>query len=581
MLTPRFEVTQTDAEVAIIIHAPYANIKDTEVYVDGTDFRFYSTPYYLRLKLPGEIEENDSSFGAYDCEKGDFSLRFPKVVKGEHFENLDMISTLLAPPKKKATIVSNIEVIGNPSANSEDMNDMATKHSSNEENTNGDEWYIHQNSFTETVPLLPTSPKYGFASKVSGALDAFEPAWIKEIIDLPMPDTVPQSERKKLREKCEISDFNEEHYLADLMQPCIEPYISFIAEWDTLKKENVSFNKTEVDLLKELPNKEYLLNNEETYKLLLSLIDILFGNCYNHRTTLGENTVESSWTISKLSSTLSWFDEFSDPKELMKACFRRSICYPLFRNWNLSEKVFEDVKKVIKLGKKYIIKRFCEIHSLFNNSYEPRYILNQLYIKDYLIWLQQINESLIESLESLLINIQPCKEEMDLDLVQLEQAAYFVQEEDLIIENSVHEMVNQMDELTVNEPKTIYYIKDKHSLKYLLSSSSSSSDSSDTDSETDSESTTSSTTTTSNSNSLDSDDIRGTALLDVSLIFMKFLRLPKVMKNIQQSWDRILFVSCAISNYYHHHCCCYHNRNQHNSFSFSVSNAYRWRTRHY
>ncbi|OAD54191.1 Protein SHQ1 like protein [Eufriesea mexicana] len=464
MLTPRFEVTQTDAEVAIIIHAPYANIKDTEVYVDGTDFRFYSTPYYLRLKLPGEIEENDSSFGAYDCEKGDFSLRFPKVVKGEHFENLDMISTLLAPPKKKATIVSNIEVIGNPSANSEDMNDMATKHSSNEENTNGDEWYIHQNSFTETVPLLPTSPKYGFASKVSGALDAFEPAWIKEIIDLPMPDTVPQSERKKLREKCEISDFNEEHYLADLMQPCIEPYISFIAEWDTLKKENVSFNKTEVDLLKELPNKEYLLNNEETYKLLLSLIDILFGNCYNHRTTLGENTVESSWTISKLSSTLSWFDEFSDPKELMKACFRRSICYPLFRNWNLSEKVFEDVKK-------------------------------------------QINESLIESLESLLINIQPCKEEMDLDLVQLEQAAYFVQEEDLIIENSVHEMVNQMDELTVNEPKTIYYIKDKHSLKYLLSSSSSSSDSSDTDSETDSESTTSSTTTTSNSNSLDSDDV--------------------------------------------------------------------------
>lgn len=48
MLTPRFEITQTDTEVAIIIHAPYANIKDTEVYVDGTDFRFYSTPYYLR-----------------------------------------------------------------------------------------------------------------------------------------------------------------------------------------------------------------------------------------------------------------------------------------------------------------------------------------------------------------------------------------------------------------------------------------------------------------------------------------------------------------------------------------------------
>lgn len=68
--------------------------------------------FHFRLKLPGEIEENDSSFGSYDCEKGDFSLTFSKVSKGEYFENLDMITTLLAPPKKKSTIVPNIEVIG-------------------------------------------------------------------------------------------------------------------------------------------------------------------------------------------------------------------------------------------------------------------------------------------------------------------------------------------------------------------------------------------------------------------------------------------------------------------------------------
>lgn len=32
--------------------------------------------------------------------------------KGEHFENLDMITVLLAPPKKKSTVIPNIEVIG-------------------------------------------------------------------------------------------------------------------------------------------------------------------------------------------------------------------------------------------------------------------------------------------------------------------------------------------------------------------------------------------------------------------------------------------------------------------------------------
>lgn len=57
---------------------------------------------------------------------------------------------------------------------------------------------------------------------------------------------------------------------------------------------------------------------------------------------------------------------------------------------------------------------------------------------------------MIESLESLIIFL-PSKEDMQLDLVELEQAAYSVQEEDLIIENSIHEIVDQMDELTVND----------------------------------------------------------------------------------------------------------------------------------
>lgn len=111
-----------------------------------------------------------------------------------------------------------------------------------------------------------------------------------------------------MQEKCELADFNEEHYMADLMEPeCIESYIMYTAEWDTLEKDKITFSEAEIDLLKELPNKEYLLDNGDSKKLCLNLIDILYASCYNHRTTLGENTVESSWTINKLSSTLCWF----------------------------------------------------------------------------------------------------------------------------------------------------------------------------------------------------------------------------------------------------------------------------------
>lgn len=67
---------------------------------------------FCRLNLPGEIEENASSSGAYDCDTGDFTLKFLKVNKGEYFENLDMITILLAPSKKHNASIPTIEVIG-------------------------------------------------------------------------------------------------------------------------------------------------------------------------------------------------------------------------------------------------------------------------------------------------------------------------------------------------------------------------------------------------------------------------------------------------------------------------------------
>lgn len=495
MLTPRFEITQTDTQITIIIHSPYSNIKDTDVDVNGTNFTFSSNPYYLRLVLPGEIADTNDASCSYDIDKGDFTYTFPKVNKGEHFENLDMITTLLAPPTRKSKSFPTIEVIGNPSASSADIDEDVNDNDATNDNS-GDEWFISQNVEGQKTPknitLLTNSPKYGFANKLSGALAAFEPAWLKEMIDLPTPDTTPETERKKLQEKRELENFNEDHYMADLMEPeCIESYMTYFAEWEILQKNEVTFNEEELDLLKDLPNKEYLLDDEETRKLYLNLVDILFASCYNHRTTLGENTVESCWTINKLSSTLSWFQNFDSMNEVITACFRRSICYPYLRNWELSTKIFEDVKQVLKLGKKYVIKRFCEIHSLFNNSYEPRYLLNQLYITDFIIWLQTSPESRLEELQPILDDIHPDKESMGVYLVELETAAYSVKEEEegLVIENTVHKVVGQLNELSVAESEN-----------QTSSSSSSSTDSETSDSE-------SSTTSSSTNSVLDSDDL--------------------------------------------------------------------------
>lgn len=42
---------------------------------------------------------------------------------------------------------------------------------------------------------------------------------------------------------------------------------------------------------------------------------------------------------------------------------------------------------------------------------------------------------------------------MGLDLVELEAAALSVHEDDLVIENAIHEMVDDVDNLTIEEKK--------------------------------------------------------------------------------------------------------------------------------
>lgn len=51
-------------------------------------------------------------------------------------------------------------------------------------------------------------------------------------------------------------------------------------------------------------------------RTLLGLLDIIYSYAYDFRTTLGEGNVESAWTVTKISPTLSWFD----------VCIRRNIC---------------------------------------------------------------------------------------------------------------------------------------------------------------------------------------------------------------------------------------------------------------
>lgn len=57
------------------------------------------------------------------------------------------------------------------------------------------------------------------------------------------------------------------------------------------------------------------------------------------------------WTISKLSPTLSFLVKWKTVKEAVVGAVRRSLCFPLYRHWELSMKVLDDLKFLVTKGK--------------------------------------------------------------------------------------------------------------------------------------------------------------------------------------------------------------------------------------
>ena len=61
-------------------------------------------------------------------------------------------------------------------------------------------------------------------------------------------------------------------------------------------------------------------------RALTGLVDVVFGFAYDQRTTLGDSTCESAWTVAKLSPTLSWFDTQSSVHQVLSLSLSLSLC---------------------------------------------------------------------------------------------------------------------------------------------------------------------------------------------------------------------------------------------------------------
>lgn len=399
MLTPQFSVDQDEKNVYIDIKAPFIRAQDVEFFVDGELFIFSLHPYYLRLRFPGRLKQDDEeeqdesklSHASYDMGSSTVKVRVPKETPGEEFKDLDMITKLLArkdePTKENTGAKPLIQEIGGTSDNTGDIAAQGEEF----------DWEIEQKVESNVSSNLGS--KYGFDDQYSGEIgvSVMNGNSINELLD---PENSTVESRSTDRVSLEDEKFDPDHYLADFMD---NPEIPEFINWKNPMLSSTydfKFNSEEKDLLAQLPKKSYILSSPKiTY---INLVSIVFAYAFDYRTTMDDHTVESAWTIGKLIPAVSCLDNnFSTLQRIVITCTRRALAYPLYRHWELVQKVWDDVYKLLKLAsndKKVIVKILLRVIRLFDSSDTCHSVYNRIIFHDYAAWVQDANEVVIRSL---------------------------------------------------------------------------------------------------------------------------------------------------------------------------------------
>ncbi|XP_046881166.1 protein SHQ1 homolog isoform X2 [Hypomesus transpacificus] len=426
MITPAFELSQDPDFLNLSIRVPYTRTTEFDLYIDGVDFKFYAKPYFLRLTLPGKIVEDGREKATFDIDKGLFTLRVPKLSAGEHFEGLQMLTSLLAPKGSRSA---------KPLVEDMTMACSASMERKEEEDEDDWDWQVEQEVFMEcSEEQLRCLQRYGFGNQRSGVFTRLEEE-LSDVIDVKNPDGTTAAERRQMRLEAESSIFCHDHYLADLFEDeQIQSLLKFSPWWSQLSPDQeggtaVSFTDDDKEQLRRFTNRSFLLEKKARQQVWLGLVDVLLAYAYEVRTTEGEPTVESAWTIRKLSGTLCWLETYSSLKEVLVAFGRRVLCYPLYRHFSLVSAAVRDTALILQSGKACVLKCLLAIHSIFRKN-DPAYILNDLYITDYCIWIQKVKSAKVTALADPLRNISLGKNDLELELEVLEVAAGLVEEEE-------------------------------------------------------------------------------------------------------------------------------------------------------
>jgi len=435
MLTPVFSVTQTNDAIIVAITAKYAKPSSAECYVQDDLFVFNVKPFYLRLRFSGQLNGDDELIKCtFDVADGVYTVRVLKLTPGEEFTDLDMLSKLLATKKPPPPPMARIEVMD---SEGEDEYEMDAEEALQN-------WEMEQTVDDEKV--ANTESTYGFANRRSDIFQRLSEE-ASELFELYTIAQVSNQDRTKERVTAETAKFDEEHYLADLF----EPTAGLLAAHEFQIELSSSLTKEEQQEVMSIRASLVELNGAETRQVYCALVELLFAYCYTLRCFNGELEPEAATMIARLAPSLSWLDTCSSPRQSIRACVRRALIYPLYRSFSLAQAALADLIRLLGQGRIALTKVMLEMRSLFNRR-EPFFLLNQLYLDDYVVWLQsRAREENMDKLARNLTKFKCTKEDVDLDVPMLERVAQMVMAEggEDEIQDDVITMEQAMEQLGI------------------------------------------------------------------------------------------------------------------------------------
>ncbi|XP_006458479.1 hypothetical protein AGABI2DRAFT_183517 [Agaricus bisporus var. bisporus H97] len=422
MITPRFTCSQTYESVVVSVYCPSIRAADVEIHVDANLLSLHVNPYFLRLTFSHSLLEDDASSANYNPTSGYLTITLTKENKGQEFQDLDLLTRLLAPRKTKAGPM--IEALPSED-NDEDKLDSAVEN----------DWQLPQ-QLTQDLPSLETSVQkyYGFLNLHSGYFRHVTHTE-NEVNELGTDvESCPASERRRLRIQHEDDKWDEEYYMADYAD---DEYIQELLDWVSPKlisNEDIQYTDEEKETMLRLPRKEYLASPLETHNIYLTLITLLFSYTYDSRTTQSDPTPESAWTICSLTPAFSALDPpnittkdsrafvLDEVTEILISSYRRVLAFPLYRSFALAEACQKDVARILCKGQRLLIRCLLEMKQILDH-HEVYYVYSKIWVDDFCSWVQSYaSDETLQELGELMSKAKVAKSSIGWDLEELEAA---------------------------------------------------------------------------------------------------------------------------------------------------------------